>query len=186
MYFEDEGGEKNGGPDDPRLRLVQVDVVAALRRPGREAANRLLQRLAEFGQFVMSGGRGRVLMHHLAQQRLRLVEQLLLRRRRIADVDHVRLAGPACRGDRIEGGRPLTARDEDPGEGVEGGHRAHLAERTREGVTLRHRTGGADEGWHLKVPVPKADPGVRDELRLPLDESPEHATNAPPAEWPMR
>jgi CHAD domain-containing protein len=39
----------------------------------------------------------------------------------------------------------------------------------REGITLRRRTGGPDEGWHLKVPVPKADPGVRDELRLPLD-----------------
>jgi general stress protein 26 len=30
MYFEDEGGEKNGGPDDPRLRLVQVDVDSVI------------------------------------------------------------------------------------------------------------------------------------------------------------
>ncbi|HEU4491761.1 MAG TPA: CYTH and CHAD domain-containing protein [Jiangellales bacterium] len=49
----------------------------------------------------------------------------------------------------------------------------------REGVTLRNRTGGADEGWHLKVPVPKADPGVRDELRLPLDAG---ARGEPPEE----
>lgn len=38
----------------------------------------------------------------------------------------------------------------------------------REGMTLRRRTGGDDDGWHLKVPV--ADTvGTRDELRLPLD-----------------
>jgi CHAD domain-containing protein len=35
---------------------------------------------------------------------------------------------------------------------------------TRAGVSLRRRTGGADEGWHLKVP---AETG-RDEIRLPL------------------
>ncbi|HSK27908.1 MAG TPA: CYTH domain-containing protein, partial [Jiangellales bacterium] len=39
----------------------------------------------------------------------------------------------------------------------------------REGITMRRRTGGSDAGWHLKVPVPKAPPTVRDELRLPLD-----------------
>ncbi|MFD3354923.1 CYTH and CHAD domain-containing protein [Streptomyces fradiae] len=32
-------------------------------------------------------------------------------------------------------------------------------------VTLRRRTGGADPGWHLKLPVA---PGVRDEIRAPL------------------
>ncbi|WP_455361230.1 CYTH and CHAD domain-containing protein [Streptomyces sp. SYSU K21746] len=32
-------------------------------------------------------------------------------------------------------------------------------------ITLRRRTGGADEGWHLKLPVA---PGVRDEIRAPL------------------
>ncbi|OEJ96293.1 CYTH and CHAD domain-containing protein [Streptomyces thermolilacinus] len=38
-------------------------------------------------------------------------------------------------------------------------------------VTLRRRTGGADEGWHLKLPV---SPGVRDEIAAPLaDEVPE-------------
>jgi CHAD domain-containing protein len=32
-------------------------------------------------------------------------------------------------------------------------------------ITLRRRTGGADAGWHLKVPHPPA----REEIRLPLD-----------------
>ncbi|WP_228975221.1 CYTH and CHAD domain-containing protein [Streptomyces sp. DH12] len=37
-------------------------------------------------------------------------------------------------------------------------------------VTLRRRTGGADAGWHLKLPVA---PGVRDEVHAPLaDEVP--------------
>ena len=39
----------------------------------------------------------------------------------------------------------------------------------RWGATLRRRTGGTDEGWHLKLPVEGAGPGVRDELGLPLD-----------------
>ncbi|TDV53596.1 CYTH and CHAD domain-containing protein [Actinophytocola oryzae] len=47
----------------------------------------------------------------------------------------------------------------------------------RHGATLRRRTGGADEGWHLKVPV---GGDSRVELRLPLDSAP--ATNAPPEE----
>jgi CHAD domain-containing protein len=34
----------------------------------------------------------------------------------------------------------------------------------RAGITLRHRSGGGDAGWHLKLPV---RPGVRTELRLP-------------------
>ncbi|KNB53118.1 CYTH and CHAD domain-containing protein [Streptomyces caatingaensis] len=33
------------------------------------------------------------------------------------------------------------------------------------GITLRRRTGGPDDGWHLKLPVA---PGVRDEVRAPL------------------
>ncbi|GGX70507.1 CYTH and CHAD domain-containing protein [Streptomyces hiroshimensis] len=33
------------------------------------------------------------------------------------------------------------------------------------GITLRRRTGGSDEGWHLKLPVA---PNVRDEIRAPL------------------
>lgn len=49
----------------------------------------------------------------------------------------------------------------------------------REGITLRRRTGGSDDGWHLKVPVPKAGAGVRDELRLPLEEG---QADQPPAE----
>ncbi|WP_143065983.1 MULTISPECIES: CYTH domain-containing protein, partial [unclassified Streptomyces] len=39
-------------------------------------------------------------------------------------------------------------------------------------LTLRRRTGGTDEGWHLKLPVA---PGVRDEIRAPL------ADDVPPA-----
>lgn len=31
-------------------------------------------------------------------------------------------------------------------------------------LTLRRRTGGADEGWHLKFPVSS---GIRDEIRAP-------------------
>jgi CHAD domain-containing protein len=38
----------------------------------------------------------------------------------------------------------------------------------RWGATLRRRTGGSDEGWHLKLPVEGAGPGVRDEISLPL------------------
>ncbi|MFV0129910.1 CHAD domain-containing protein [Streptomyces sp. HMX112] len=35
------------------------------------------------------------------------------------------------------------------------------------GVTLRRRTGGADAGWHLKLPVA---PGTRDEIHAPLSD----------------
>ena len=35
----------------------------------------------------------------------------------------------------------------------------------RAGVTLRRRTGGDDDGWHLKLPVSH---GKRDEIRLPI------------------
>jgi inorganic triphosphatase YgiF len=38
----------------------------------------------------------------------------------------------------------------------------------REGITLRRRVGGPDEGWHLKLPVAGARRGTREELRLPL------------------
>lgn len=34
----------------------------------------------------------------------------------------------------------------------------------RAGITLRHRSGGGDAGWHVKLPL---RPGVRTELRLP-------------------
>lgn len=47
----------------------------------------------------------------------------------------------------------------------------------RHGATLRRRTGGADAGWHLKVPV---GGDSRVELRLPL--GPKSASNAPPGE----
>ncbi|MFD7442151.1 CHAD domain-containing protein [Streptomyces sp. NPDC059909] len=37
-----------------------------------------------------------------------------------------------------------------------------------DGITLRRRTGGGDEGWHLKFPV---SAGIRDEIRAPLDDT---------------
>ncbi|WP_369212799.1 CYTH and CHAD domain-containing protein [Streptomyces flavofungini] len=37
-------------------------------------------------------------------------------------------------------------------------------------ITLRRRTGGADEGWHLKLPVSLAE-GVRDEIHEPLSDT---------------
>ncbi|MGW6861498.1 CYTH and CHAD domain-containing protein [Streptomyces xanthophaeus] len=37
-----------------------------------------------------------------------------------------------------------------------------------DGLTLRRRTGGKDEGWHLKLPV---SPGVRDEVTAPLGDT---------------
>ncbi|MCJ1677353.1 CYTH and CHAD domain-containing protein [Streptomyces sp. APSN-46.1] len=37
-----------------------------------------------------------------------------------------------------------------------------------DGLTLRRRTGGADAGWHLKLPV---SPGVREEITTPLGDS---------------
>jgi inorganic triphosphatase YgiF len=43
----------------------------------------------------------------------------------------------------------------------------------RSGITLRRRTGGNDDGWHLKLP---AGPDARDEVRLPTEE-----LGAPPA-----
>ncbi|MEU2026617.1 CYTH and CHAD domain-containing protein [Streptomyces sp. NPDC016469] len=43
------------------------------------------------------------------------------------------------------------------------------------GVTLRRRTGGADAGWHLKLPVAE---GVRDEIRAPLSDTPPAALTA--------
>ena len=36
---------------------------------------------------------------------------------------------------------------------------------TRSKITLRRRTGGADDGWHLKLPKE----GGRNEVRVPLD-----------------
>lgn len=38
----------------------------------------------------------------------------------------------------------------------------------RSGVTLRRRTGGADEGWHLKLPVRDSDGTARLEVARPL------------------
>ncbi|MGW6457732.1 CYTH and CHAD domain-containing protein [Streptomyces sp. NPDC055078] len=46
-------------------------------------------------------------------------------------------------------------------------------------ITLRRRTGGADAGWHLKLPVA---PGVRDEIAAPLAGPGRGTTAAPPAE----
>src|SRR4051794_5160972 len=41
----------------------------------------------------------------------------------------------------------------------------------REGITLRHRTGGSDDGWHLKLPLGPIANGVREEMQLPGDGS---------------
>jgi CHAD domain-containing protein len=40
----------------------------------------------------------------------------------------------------------------------------------RSRITLRRRTGGPDEGWHLKLPVDGAGAKVRDEILLPLED----------------
>jgi CHAD domain-containing protein len=48
----------------------------------------------------------------------------------------------------------------------------------RAGVTLRRRTGGSDEGWHLKLPAGPA--GTREELAMPLAAAP--PDGPPPAE----
>lgn len=39
----------------------------------------------------------------------------------------------------------------------------------RWGITLRRREGGADEGWHMKLPVAGADGTTRDEMHVPLE-----------------
>ncbi len=38
----------------------------------------------------------------------------------------------------------------------------------RSGITLRRRTGGPDEGWHVKLPISAARAWEREEIRLPL------------------
>lgn len=88
---------------------------------------------------------------------------------------------------KYEAGAEVPALEELPGvSGVEGPETVRLSavyfdtadlRLIRHGATLRRRTGGSDEGWHLKVPV---GDDSRVELRLPLDEGP--ATNAPPTE----
>jgi inorganic triphosphatase YgiF len=40
----------------------------------------------------------------------------------------------------------------------------------REGITLRHRTGGSDDGWHLKLPLGPLAGGVREEIQRPGDD----------------
>ncbi|MFD7614877.1 CHAD domain-containing protein [Streptomyces sp. NPDC059828] len=44
-----------------------------------------------------------------------------------------------------------------------------------DGITLRRRTGGGDEGWHLKFPVAT---GIRDEIRVPLADALPRALHA--------
>lgn len=36
----------------------------------------------------------------------------------------------------------------------------------REGITLRHRSGGSDDGWHLKLPLGPLANGVREEIQV--------------------
>jgi CHAD domain-containing protein len=43
----------------------------------------------------------------------------------------------------------------------------------RQGITLRRRSGGADEGWHLKLPGLAGPAGGRDEIAVPLTEGAE-------------
>ena len=57
----------------------------------------------------------------------------------------------------------------------------------RDKITLRRRTGGPDEGWHVKLPVAGAALGTRHEIRLPLESPPEqhgepeqHGLTVPP------
>jgi CHAD domain-containing protein len=40
----------------------------------------------------------------------------------------------------------------------------------RSRITLRRRSGGPDEGWHLKLPVAGSGAKTRDEIHLPLEE----------------
>lgn len=42
----------------------------------------------------------------------------------------------------------------------------------RQRITLRRRTGGIDDGWHLKVPSPEGDDDSRDEVHVPADDAP--------------
>jgi inorganic triphosphatase YgiF len=44
-------------------------------------------------------------------------------------------------------------------------------------ITLRRRTGGSDEGWHLKLPGGDSD--TRQEVRAPLGEGPADGTRIP-------
>lgn len=41
----------------------------------------------------------------------------------------------------------------------------------RWGITVRRRKGGADAGWHMKLPVTNGKDGARDELHLPLTDN---------------
>jgi len=52
----------------------------------------------------------------------------------------------------------------------------------REGVTLRRREGGEDDGWHLKLPADDQAPGARDEIRLPLADASGAPVVDPPSE----
>jgi CHAD domain-containing protein len=45
----------------------------------------------------------------------------------------------------------------------------------RWGITMRRREGGADAGWHMKLPVSGSNEGTRDELHLPLSRGSEGA-----------
>ena len=50
----------------------------------------------------------------------------------------------------------------------------------REGITLRRRSGGSDEGWHLKLPISVSQgAGTREELHLPLEAGGPKGTVAP-------
>lgn len=47
MWFEDEGGEKNGGPDDPRLALIYIDALTVHYMVSKFSTPRTLFELAQ-------------------------------------------------------------------------------------------------------------------------------------------
>ncbi|MBV9379411.1 MAG: CYTH domain-containing protein [Streptosporangiaceae bacterium] len=46
-------------------------------------------------------------------------------------------------------------------------------------ITLRRRTGGSDEGWHLKLPASQAGRDARQEVRAPLADGSADGTRIP-------
>lgn len=47
MWFEDEGGERNGGPDDPRLALILVDAESVTYMKAKHSRPRALFEIAK-------------------------------------------------------------------------------------------------------------------------------------------
>ncbi|MFF4769329.1 CHAD domain-containing protein [Streptomyces sp. NPDC001255] len=87
--------------------------------------------------------------------------------------------------DDLDPGAPLPALGSVPGVRAETGGEVHALDAVyydttdlrlaSSRATLRRRTGGEDAGWHLKLPV---GGDTREELRLPLGETPEGETGS--------